>query len=71
VDELYIAARQELRSASANVGTSSSAVGRTARLAPRFDLERNILDALLMRCEPQVGRLLRQVDNRVWGRTAH
>jgi hypothetical protein len=32
-----------------------------ARLAPGFDLERNILDALLMRCEPQVGKLFRPI----------
>src|SRR5277367_3794522 len=71
VDELYRAARQALRSASANVGKSSSATGRMARLAPRFDLERNILDALLMRCVPLVGELIRRVESRIWSRTAH
>lgn len=71
VGELYRAARQALRSASANVGTFRSATGRVARLAARFDLDRNILDALLMRCEPQVGKLFRQVKNMGRSRTAH
>jgi hypothetical protein len=40
-------------------------------LSPRFELDRNILDALLMRYEPQVGKLFRPIQNTRWDRTAH